>query len=382
MDFKIPAALKEEKNQFKTFLDGQVRSKLSKWYRNGEIPRTFYQTMGAGGWLNFEIKNNELRKRSALRGMIIEEQLAIESPGLSIATLAHVDLGLTGLYLFGSENLKQRYALSAVEGETLICLGNTEGHAGSDAAAINMRAEKIDDGWLLNGTKAYVTNGLVSDFALITAVSEPNAPRSSRISLFWVDLSAKGVIRRKLNKKVWIPSDLTRVQLEDVFVPASHLVGLPGRGLQQVLEIFSFSRVPISALTLGTAVGAFELAVRHARKRKVLGRHILDFQSKAFEMADLYARIEAARLMLLKACWAMDSRQDFRLESSLAKYLTVRIAREVTTWSADVFGAASVIFEHPVHKFPLDAWASSLGEGTQDVQKLVIFRELMKRYGR
>jgi alkylation response protein AidB-like acyl-CoA dehydrogenase len=127
-------------------------------------------------------------------------------------------------------------------------------------------------------------------------------------------------------------------------------------------------------------LGAFELAVGHAKKRKIFGQKIVSLQAKAFELADFYTKIEASRLMLWKACLAVDKREDFRLEASMAKYLTVEVAREVTSWAADVFGAASVIFENPVHKFPMDAWASSLGEGTQDVQKLVIFREVIKRY--
>lgn len=197
--------------------------------------------------------------------------------------------------------------------------------------------------------------------------------------MFLVDLHSEGVSRSKLNKQVWVPSDLTRIECLNVFVPEDHLVGERGRGLQQVLSIFTHSRVVISALTLGTALGAFELAVAHGEKRKLFGRSILDQQGKAFELADLFSRLEAARLMLLKACWAMDQGQDFRLESSLAKYLAVQVARDTTAWAADLFGAASVIREHPIHKFPMDAWASSLGEGTQDVQKLVIFREVMKR---
>jgi alkylation response protein AidB-like acyl-CoA dehydrogenase len=147
-----------------------------------------------------------------------------------------------------------------------------------------------------------------------------------------------------------------------------------------VLTIFTYSRVPIAALTLGTALGAFELALEHARKRKIFGQTITHFQAKTFECADFYAKIESARLMLWKACWKMDQNENFRLESSMAKYLAVEIARSVASWAADIFGAASVIHEHPIHKFPMDAWASSLGEGTQDVQKLVIFRELMKKY--
>ena len=243
-----------------------------------------------------------------------------------------------------------------------------------------MTVQKVDGGWLLNGAKAYVTNGNIADLAIVTAVSDPRASRNRRLSMFLVDLNDKGVSRKKLNKQVWIPSDLTRLRFKDVFIPENQLVGKLGHGLQQVLTVFTRSRVPIAALTLGTAFGAFELAWDHANKRKIFGQKISDYQAKSFEVADLYAKLEAARLMLWKACWKVDNGEDFRQESSLAKYLAVEIAREVTVWAADIFGAASVIYEHPIHKFPLDVWAASLGEGTQDVQKLVIFRELVKKY--
>jgi len=134
----------------------------------------------------------------------------------------------------------------------------------------------------------------------------------------------------------------------------------------------------MSGLTLGTAVGAFEMGLDRAKKRQIFGRKILDFQAKAFEIAEFFTRIDAARLMVWKAAWFKDEGKDFRLEASMAKYLTVEIAREVGAWAADLFGAASVMQDHPVHKYPMDAWASSLGEGTQDVQKLIIFREIMK----
>ena len=226
-----------------------------------------------------------------------------------------------------------------------------------------------------------MTNGYISDLALITAVSDPDAPRNSRISMFLVDLSAQGVTRSRLHKEVWIPSDLTRIQLQDVFVPDANLIGERCRGLQQVLEIFTNSRINISALTLGTAAGAFQQGVEHAKKRHIFGQRVIDFQSKSFEAADFYSRMEAVRLTLWKTCWEKDEGIDFRLGASIAKYLSVDLARAVGTWAADLFGAASVVFEHPIHKYPMDAWASSLGEGTQDVQKLIIFREFMKRNG-
>lgn len=378
MDFTIPAEISEEVALFKSFLEKNLRPHLSDWYREGAVPRGFFSAMGEKGWLGFSSQEGHLTKLPALRAALLAEQLAMQSPGVAVTILAHVDLGLTGLWLFGSEEIKKRHGERAVRGETLLCLGNTEHLAGSDVAGISMRAEKVDGGWILNGTKAYVTNGFMSDLAVVTAVSHPDAARNNRLSMFLVDLAAKGVVRNRLNKQVWVPSDLTRIQLRDVFVPDDHLMGDPGRGLQQVLTVFTYSRVPISALTLGTAGGAFWMAVDHAGKRKIFSRTIADHQAKAFEIADLYAKIEAARLMLIRTCWAMDAGKDFRLESSLSKYLAVMVAREVTQWAADLFGAASVIMEHPANKFPLDAWASSLGEGTQDVQKLVIFREVMR----
>ena len=379
MDFSIPKKLSEEIIRFKEFIRLNVTSELPGWYQHHQIPTQFFHEMGKGGWFGMAVKKDQLCRSPALREALIAEELAKVSPGVAVAVLAQINLGLMGLLLFGSDHLKKRYGKSAVNGKTLMCLGNTESQAGSDAAGIEMRAQKVKGGWRLNGTKAYVTNGLISDLAVITAVSDPQASRNNRISMFLVDLHAEGVVKKKLNKQVWIPSDLTRLQFNDVFVPGDHLLGSQRQGLQQVLTVFTYSRVPIAALTLGTAVGAFELALAHAKKRKIFGQTITDFQSKTFEAADLYAKIEAARLMLWKACWKMEQNENFRQDSSLAKYLAVEIARSVTTWAADIFGAASVIQEHPIHKFPMDAWASSLGEGTQDVQKLVIFREMMKQ---
>jgi alkylation response protein AidB-like acyl-CoA dehydrogenase len=213
---------------------------------------------------------------------------------------------------------------------------------------------------------------------VISAVTDPDASRNKRLSLFLVDLDSPGVSRRKLGKQVWIPSDLTRLKFNDVHIPEENLLGLRGRGLQQILEIFTHSRVSIAALTLGTATGDFALALDHAKRRELFGTKVVDFQAKSFEIADLYAKIEAAALLVWKACWLKDQGRDFRRAASMAKYVTVTVAREVGTWAADIFGASSVMLEHPVHKFPMDAWAASLGEGTQDVQKLVIFREIMR----
>jgi alkylation response protein AidB-like acyl-CoA dehydrogenase len=377
----VPQEYMDDLENFEAFLKTQLKPSLTKWYKEGVIPRSFFQDMARSPWLGFDSTGKFFLEQPALKQSLFVESLSKVSPGVAVAFGAHTSLGTQGLMLFGREEQKKRYLDSAFRANILMCLGNTELMAGSDVANIACRAEKVNGGWRINGSKAYVTNGAISDFALITAVSDPEAGRNRRISMFMVDLSTEGVSRRKLNKDVWIPSDLTRLEFRNVFVPEENILGARGKGLQQVLKIFTESRLLISAMALGTAAGALELALEHASKREIFGKKMLDFQAKAFEFADFYARIESARLMLRKACSVKDQGRDFRLEASMAKYLTVMMAREVSLWAADLFGAASVVFDHPIHKFPMDAWAASLGEGTQDVQKLVIFREMLKRTG-
>jgi short/branched chain acyl-CoA dehydrogenase len=379
MEFTLPESLDQDLERFARFYDQHLKADAAAWYREGQLPKSFFRLMGQNGWYGFEMEKGRIVKRSALREAALTEKLACYYPGLAVAALANMSLGCMGLYLFGSADLQAAYGPAVITGDKVMCLGNTENIAGSDVAAIAMTADAVDGGWLLNGSKAYVTNGYPADWGVITAVSDPDASRSRRLSMFLVDLNSPGVERTRLDKQVWIPSDLTRLQFKNVRVPADHLLGERGRGLLQVLSIFTHSRVPISALTLGTAWGAFEKAIDHARKRVVFGRRLLSLQAKAFEAADFYARMEAGRLMIGKACRLMDQGRDFRLEASMAKYLVVDIARQVTTWAADLFGAASVVYGHPIHKFPMDAWASALGEGTQDIQKLVIFREMIRR---
>jgi len=377
MDFRISQELVRDQGRFEDSLNTHLVPNLSLWNREREVPRAFFEELGKAGWLRYCFSSEGVGQAALKQGLLFE-RLARISPGVAVAVLVHVSLGLNALVLFGSEKQKERLFAKGLSGETLMCTGSTEHTGGSDVAGIAARADKVDGGWVLNGTKAYVTSGALSDLAVVSAVSDPDATRNRRLSLFLVDLRSPGVSRKKLNKQVWIPSDLSRLQFTDVYVPEESLLGVRGRGLQEILEIFTHSRLAIAALTLGTATGAFALALDHGKRRELFGTKVVDFQAKSFEIADLVAKMEAAALMVWKACWLKDEGKDFRRAASVAKYLTVTIAREVGTWAADMFGAASVILEHPIHKFPMDAWAASLGEGTQDVQKLVICREIMK----
>jgi acyl-CoA dehydrogenase len=260
MDFAIPKKLSQDISRFNDFIAENVAPDVAAWYKDRAIPQSFFRAMGEGDWYGFSLQDGHLVKETALRAAMVMERLAVLSPGVGVAALAQVDLGLIGLWLFGSAEQQNMHAEAVLQGKRLMCLGHTEAQAGSDAANMATKAEKTDGGWRLNGTKAYITNGAIADLAIITAVTDPAAPKNNRLSMFLVDLAAEGTSRKKLDKQVWIPSDLTRIQLGDVFVPDDHLLGEHGKGLQQVLTIFTHSRVPISALTVGTARGAMEMA--------------------------------------------------------------------------------------------------------------------------
>ena len=212
MEFSIPAEVSRDLDDFESFLDTHLAPQLAKWYQDEALPREFFQEMGREGWLGYSQDNGSVQEDSAFRQAILFEHLAKISPGVAVAILVQISLGMAPIFLFGSEKQKQHYLPAAIRGETLVCLGNTEHRAGSDVASIAMLAQKVEGGWLLDGTKAYVTNGAISDYALITAVTDPKAIRNRRLSMFVVDLSSDGVTRKKLNKRVWIPSDLTRLK--------------------------------------------------------------------------------------------------------------------------------------------------------------------------
>lgn len=380
MSLSVPGPLQEELNRFDDFLEATLKPRQRDWEKKNRVPRRFFESL-AEGVAGVTWDGAHLIPRTVLRETLLLERMAARSPGIAATFLIVSGLGLTSLERFAGPSLTTALGADAAAGKCLICLGNTENIAGSDAAGIAMTAAKAADGWLLNGTKAYVTNGLISDYGVVTAVTDPGEKRSKRLSMFLVDLRGRGITRRRLNKRVWIPSDLTRIEFKDVLVPSHHLMGERGRGLQQLLTLFTHSRVAISGLALGSARGAFDMAVDRLERRRVFGRPLSEWQAKAFETADFYTRLEAARLAVLNAAHTADNGNDFRFEASCAKYLAVEAARAISLWAADLFGAASVMESHPIHKFPLDAWAVSLAEGTQDVQKLVIFREIMRRRG-
>ena len=172
MDFSLPGAFVEDLGHFREFLRTHLKPNLSRWYKDGEVPRDFFRELGRGGWLGYERRDGGYVELPALKQALLIEELGKISPGVGVAVLVHISLGTKGLSLFGPDGLRNIHMEAAVRGDSLFCLGNTEPTAGSDVAGIATRAVKTDGGWIVNGTKSFVTNGAISDYALVTAVSD------------------------------------------------------------------------------------------------------------------------------------------------------------------------------------------------------------------
>ncbi|MDZ7330984.1 MAG: acyl-CoA dehydrogenase family protein, partial [candidate division KSB1 bacterium] len=185
MDFSIPKELESELIKFNDFIKSYLKPRLPQWQKEKSYPRTFFVELGKNGWLGFDLKNGAIIEQPYLKQALLMEALAKVSPGMAITMLVQISLGTKGLHLFGTEAQKQKYFASAIRGETLLCVGNTENLAGSDVANISARAEKVSGGWILTGAKSYVTNGAIADYAIITAVTDPDATRTRKLSLFW-----------------------------------------------------------------------------------------------------------------------------------------------------------------------------------------------------
>jgi len=340
MDFALPQSLARSLERYEQYLDSR-RAAFHAWYKEKNIPPSFFREIAGQGGLGFEDASEGVREQPALKQGLFMEALARRSPGVAVAALVQSSLGLKALALFGSEALRREHMPPGTRGETLVCLGNTESGAGSDVAGIAMTARETREGWILNGSKSYVTSGALSRYGVLTALTDPNAPRTRRMSLFWVDLDADGVSRRKLNKAVWVPSDLTRLAFKEVCVPRENLMGERGKGMAQVLEIFTQSRLNISALTLAAGPGrlATESETSRVTFRELSAREIADYLGKIHYMdkAGAYAVQEWGHLIIE------------RIEGSISNVIGLplrlffRMAREF-----DLDG--SIYFTHPVVK--------------------------------
>lgn len=314
---------------------------------------------------------------SALDYCICIEELARVDPSVSLSVAAHNGLGAAHIAMFGSERQKQQYLIPLATGRHLAAWGLTEPGSGSDAAAMRTTAARDGDHWVLNGSKAFITHGKSADTLVIMAVTD-RTKGAKGISAFIVERGTPGLLAGKKEDKLGMrASETCEVILQNCRVPAGQLIGEAGQGFVQTLQVLDAGRIGIAALAVGLAQGAYESARGYAGERAQFGRKIGTFQSIRWKLVDNAARVEAARLLTYRAAWLKDQGRKTTLESSMAKLYASEIAVRAAEDAVQIFGGYGFIKDYPAEKFFRDVKLTTIGEGTSEVQRLVIARQLL-----
>ena len=300
--------------------------------------------------------------------------------GSQAATItAHNSLGINPLYYFGNETQRKKYLPSLCTGDKLWAFGLTEPDAGSDSRGSKTTATKVEGGWRINGSKIFITNGASSLNAGVTvqAVTGRAGEGKPELSCFIVERGAKGFSSRPMHGKLmWRSSDTSELYFEDVFVPDDNMLGKRGEGSRQTFSTLDRGKLGVAAMAVGCAQGAYEKALAYANERKQFGRVISSFQSIAFALADMHTKIEIARTFLYKVCWMADEHEPFSKEAAMAKLYSSEMAGEVTDMAVQIHGGYGLMEEYDVERFWRDHRLLRIGEGTSEIQRLIISRRI------
>ena len=316
----------------------------------------------------------------ALATCIVIEEVARVCASSSLIPAVN-KLGTVPLILAGSEELKAKYLPPVARGEAMFSYGLSEREAGSDTAAMRCRAKAVGDDWVLNGQKAWITNAGVSEFYTVLAVTDPDGRRGSNVSAFVVEKSDAGFTFGDPEHKMGIKGSPTRELIfENCRIPGDRMVGAPGAGLKIALATLDHTRVTIGAQAVGIAQGALDFALGYVKERSQFGKHISEFQGVQFMLADMAMKLEAARQMVYVAA-AKSERGDKDLSffGAAAKCFASDVAMEITTDAVQLLGGAGYVKDYPVERMMRDAKITQIYEGTNQIQRIVMARQLLKR---
>jgi hypothetical protein len=313
-----------------------------------------------------------------LEYVLIITELSKVDPSVGISIAAHNSLCSNHIYKFGNDAQRRRWLTPLAAGEKIGAWSLTEPGAGSDAGGTQTRADKVEGGWILNGSKTFTTHGSVGDTCVVFAVTETEAKKGRNLSAFVLDKGMEGFRPGKKENKLGIrASDTAEVVMENCFVPDDHLLGKRGEGFKQAMHVLDGGRISIAALGLGIAMGAFETARDYTKERQQFGRPISEFQAVQFALAEMATQIAAAEVMTYAAAVTMDAGQDVHLIASEAKLLTGEAAVFCSERGVQLHGGYGFIKDYRAEKYYRDAKICTIGEGTSEIQKLVIARRVL-----
>ncbi len=360
------------------FAEAEIRPVVSYYDETQEFPHQLFAKMGELGLLGILVPPEYGGAGLGyIEFALIIEELARVCPAIALSVAAHNGLCTNHILSFGSEELKRRYLPELASGKALGAWALTEPGSGSDAAALRTTARREGDVYILNGSKSFTTHGGVGSIAVVMALTDPQRGRHG-ISAFVLEKGMPGFSAGKKENKLGMrASDTTTLLLDNVRVPAENLIGTEGEGYRQALYVLDGGRISIAALAVGLAQGALEHALQYALQRQQFGQPLVEFQAIQMKLARLSTELEAARLLTYRAAWLRQQGRSVRLEAAQAKLFASELAVRAAEEAVQIFGGYGYVKDYPVEKLYRDAKLLTIGEGTSEIQRLIIARQLL-----
>ena len=380
MDFDLSEDQRSIRDMVRSFARNEIAPHAASWDEAQHFPRELFARLGELGLLGVIIpEEHGGAGLGYVEYVLVLEELGAADGGIGLSVAAHNSLCTNHLYHFGSDELKREFVPRLATGEWIGAWGLTEPEAGSDAGGTRTTAIREGDEWLLNGAKNFITHASVGDCAVVMARTSREGGHHG-ISAFFVPFDRPGVSPGKKENKLGMRcSDTSSLVLEGCRVPAGHLLGEEGDGFIQSMKILDGGRISIAALSLGIARGALDAALEYSTVREQFGRQLSSFQAIRHKLADMATAVDAARLLTLRAAALKDLGRETTLESSMAKVHASEVAVRVAEEAIQIHGGYGYTKDYPVERAWRDAKLCTIGEGTSEIQRLVIARELLSR---
>jgi alkylation response protein AidB-like acyl-CoA dehydrogenase len=379
LDFQLTDEQNQLKKSIREFAEREMLPHVMRWDEERHFPSAVIRELGRMGLLGmiFPVDYGGAGL-GYVEYVIAVEELSRVDGSIGITVAAHNSLCSNHIFQAGSEGQKRKYIPRLASGDWLGCWGLTEPGSGSDAGGARMSAARGKGGWLLNGTKTFITNGRHADVAVVIAVTDKTA-HTHGLSAFVVEKGTPGFRPGKEENKLGLrASDTSELIFEDCWIPEDALLGKEGGGFVDAMRILDGGRISIAALGLGMAQGAYEAALRYSKQRRQFGKAISEFQAIQWKLADMATEIDAARLLTMRAATMKDAGLKTTLESSMAKLYAGEVAVRCANESVQIHGGYGFVKDYPAEKFYRDVKLCTIGEGTSEIQRLVIARQLLK----
>ena len=379
MDFQLNDEQLHLKKSIREFAAREVAPHVMEWDEASEFPLATIKELGKLGLMGaiFPPEYGGAGMGYVEYVTAIEELSRVDG-SVGIIVAAHTSLCTNHIFVAGNEAQKKKYVSRLATGEFIGAWGLTEPSSGSDAGSARMTAARAKGGWILNGTKTFITNGHYADVAVVLAITD-RAAHTHGLSAFVVEKGTRGFRAGKKENKLGLrASDTSELIFEDCFVPAENLLGGEGTGFIDAMRILDGGRISIAALSLGMAEGAYEAALKYSKERHQFGKPISEFQAIQWKLADMATEIEAARLLTFRAASMKDAGMKTTQESSMAKLYASEVAVRCANEGVQIHGGYGFIKDYPAEKFYRDVKLCTIGEGTSEIQRLVIARQLLK----